>query len=291
MSLHARLRHSMGDRLLEIPARPVDRPFVLGRGSDSDLVVPSVSVAMRQCALYVYEGQWAVEELTPGGTQLNNCPLDGPTLLSTGDVLTLGGDAIATTLEIDPGGAAAGRGGSPALDVTQRRGAQSARPAGRSRPQVASVPGVSFVGPVASPPQPTWPPASDPAPIEPAYGTENEGDRGDADWSAALADPTPRRPSRRRKAAPSSTPMIIAIVLGVVIVGVTAWVVVEEMQPPPVVVTPPPPPPPPRRHVPTSIFDDQDSAPPAAQSPNADGDQSGSGAAKPDPAAGDNSDK
>ena len=299
MGIQVRFRHSMGDRLLEIPARSADRPFVLGRGSESDLVLPAISVALRQCVLFVYEGQWAVQEWTPGGTQLNGRPIEGPTLLSIGDVLTIGSEASAATLEIHPGGAAMGRTGGPALEVTQsppvrseprQAGkAETAWVANRSAPQMPSVPEVSLDEPAVAPPQPrTIGETASMAAEEVADGGE---EAGEWDLAAAVDERTPRRRPLRRK-PPSSAPRVVGVLLALAILGVTAWFVVQKMQAPPppqVVVTaePPAPPPPqePSRPLHASIFTDNGGTPvhSTPKSPNAEGNQSSSGTAKADP--------
>ena len=57
MSLQVRLRHTLGERLLELPDRPVDEPVVVGRSSAADVQVPSVTVSQRHCVLVVHEGR------------------------------------------------------------------------------------------------------------------------------------------------------------------------------------------------------------------------------------------
>jgi len=115
MSLQVRLRHTLGERLLELPDRPVDEPVVVGRSSAAEVQVPSVTVSQRHCVLFVHEGRWAVQPI-PGtaGTFVNGAKVEGPTLLRVGDVVTLGGDANAPAIDIDPQGAGRGKKGQPA---------------------------------------------------------------------------------------------------------------------------------------------------------------------------------
>jgi hypothetical protein len=115
MSLQVRLRHSLGERLLELPDRPVDEPVVVGRASTADVQVPSVTVSSRHCVLFEHDGLWAVQEM-PGtsGTFVNGAKVQGPTPLHVGDVITLGTEANAARIEIEPIAAAQGRVGEAA---------------------------------------------------------------------------------------------------------------------------------------------------------------------------------
>src|SRR5687767_14992131 len=116
MSLQARLRHSLGERWIELPARSVEAPLVVGRSGASDLQIPSVTVAQKHCVLFVHEGRWVVQDAGGGGpgTYVNGSKIAGPTFLHVGDVLTFGPDGGGAALDIDPAGAAEGRSGAPA---------------------------------------------------------------------------------------------------------------------------------------------------------------------------------
>ena len=113
MSLQVRLRHALGERLVDLAERSAERPLIIGRAREADVKVPSVTVGNEHCVLFVHEGQWVLQDTSGGATYINGSALDGPTPLCVGDVITLGSDGNPATLEIDPAGAAAGRTGYP----------------------------------------------------------------------------------------------------------------------------------------------------------------------------------
>ena len=45
MGLQIRLRHALGERVVEVRPRSVELPLVIGRSKESDLQIPSVTVA------------------------------------------------------------------------------------------------------------------------------------------------------------------------------------------------------------------------------------------------------
>jgi hypothetical protein len=106
MALQVRLVHALGDRLIDLAEKTIDSPVVVGRAGDADLPVPVVSVSRRQCLLYVQDGQWVVADgkAGSGSTFLNGKPITRPTLLRSGDVLTLGHDPSPPKVMIDPFG-------------------------------------------------------------------------------------------------------------------------------------------------------------------------------------------
>lgn len=112
MALQVRLRHALGEKLLELPEREISEPLLIGRASQADVQVPSIGVSPQHCALFVHEGRWAVQPIH-GTTTLNGSPLTAPAPLLIGDVIGIGADGWAT-LEIDPAGAAQGNNG-PAI--------------------------------------------------------------------------------------------------------------------------------------------------------------------------------
>ena len=57
-----RLIHPLGDRLIDLPPREIDRPLVVGRAMDADIPVPSVNVSRRHCVLFMHEGRWVIED-------------------------------------------------------------------------------------------------------------------------------------------------------------------------------------------------------------------------------------
>ena len=99
MGLQVRVRHALGERLLDLPARTVDHPVVVGRSAGADVQVPSVTAAQKHCALFVHDGVWAVQDLGgTSGTFVNGKRVSGPTALNIGDVLTVGAEAGAPKL-------------------------------------------------------------------------------------------------------------------------------------------------------------------------------------------------
>lgn len=203
-----------------------DRPLIIGRGPGAGLVVPSTSVAPRQCVMYVHEGQWVVHEWA-SGTLLNEQPLDGPTLLSIGDVLSFGNHAA--TLEIDPGSAAIGKRGFPAMD------------SGVATPNLS--PGSPLIRGTPHAVSP-YQPAAAAAPATEnvvAPGVESEdtinwgGQPDDASTSSTVS--YSRRRTRKQS---SAAPIVIGVVLGVGITGGAVWLIADKPQePPPVIVQTP----------------------------------------------------
>ena len=107
MPLQIRVRHALGERLIELPDRTVEGPVVVGRSSSSDVQIPSVNVAPRHCALFRHEGRWAIQDLGgTTGTFIRGKPVTGPTPLHVGDVITVGSEATPPTIEVDPAAAA-----------------------------------------------------------------------------------------------------------------------------------------------------------------------------------------
>ena len=105
MALHLHLVHSLGERLVELEARPMERPIVIGRAASADVEVPSSSVSKRHCVLFVRDGRWTIRDAgSTAGTYLNGHPLEGDATLSTGDVIALGGGGSAPTVTVDPHG-------------------------------------------------------------------------------------------------------------------------------------------------------------------------------------------
>src|SRR5215204_752550 len=115
MSLQVRLRHPLGEQWIDLPERGVEHPVVVGRAATSDVQVPSAAVGHKHCVLFVHGGRWVVQDVAPGGggTFVNGARVGGAAYLNVGDAITLGPDAAAPSLEIDPVGAAQGRAGQP----------------------------------------------------------------------------------------------------------------------------------------------------------------------------------
>lgn len=49
MSLQVRLRHALGERLLDLADRPAEHPLIVGRAREADVKVPSVAVGNEHC--------------------------------------------------------------------------------------------------------------------------------------------------------------------------------------------------------------------------------------------------
>jgi hypothetical protein len=106
MRLQVRVRHSLGEKVVELPARGVDHPVVIGRGAAADLQVPSLHVGQSHLALFIHEGKWVVQDGPDStGTLIDGKPLATPRILHGREVLRLGPEGKAAALEIDPGGA------------------------------------------------------------------------------------------------------------------------------------------------------------------------------------------
>lgn len=169
MGLQIRVRHALGERVYDLPARRSDRPVVVGRAAACDVKVPSAEAAAQHCALFVHEGRWCIGVIDPmGATAVNGQPLEAPTFVQIGDVVTIGGGADFATIEIEPLAVAAGqRGYVPAAGV-KPAAAMPMSPA----PQRAAGP--------ARPPQPRTvrhaPPGH--APIAPGYPAPAQGGFG-----------------------------------------------------------------------------------------------------------------
>jgi hypothetical protein len=273
MSLQVRLRHPLGERWIDLPDRGVDHPLAVGRAGTADVQVPSVTVGQRHCVLFVHEGRWVVQDVAGGGpgTYVNGSRVTGAAFLSIGDVVTLGPDAAAPALEIDPAGSQAGRTGQPAvgaaLPVAEVPAPEEAAPEYSPAPPHAAL---QHAPPAAYPPgYPAYPggyavPASaPPAPV--ADGTL-------VDWPT---DATPRYYTpRRRPASGGSGGVVVGMLLAVLITaGAGYWLYRSREKAAPAVTVAPPSPPqgasPAQSRVrddtaaPPSIFDpSQRSAPP-----------------------------
>src|SRR4051794_6100779 len=134
MPLQIRVRHALGERLMDLPDRTVEGPAIVGRSSACDVQMPSVNVAPRHCALFRHEGRWAVQDLGgTTGTFIKGKPVTGPTFLHVGDVITVGSESTPPTIEVDPAAAAEGRTGwagetpAPAVPPMPPSGSPSTR--------------------------------------------------------------------------------------------------------------------------------------------------------------------
>jgi len=226
MPLQVRFRHAAQQRLLDLPDRGVSHPLTIGRGSGVDLRIPFEPVAPQHAALYLHEGTWVIQPMS-GAVTLRGQPLTGPTKLGSGDVITLGADGSAPTLEIDPNRIA---GGSAAPAPAR---APAAAPSA-ARPQPAPAPAPIRPRPAS--------PASEMLSQEPsATFPDGETDAG-ADGDDTIEwDPQAQLPSTTQFYTPKGrrTPalaIILAVIIGggaFVAVGVYAY---QKTRHPPIVV-------------------------------------------------------
>jgi hypothetical protein len=147
MGLQVRLRHALGERVLDLPERDVAQPWVFGRGNEADVKVPSVGVAPRHAALFVHDGRWVVQGCG-GLVTLNGEPLEIAAALRPGDVVGLGCEDYPPTLEISPGVAEGPRSLSGPRETAQPASVPRPVPA----PAPAPVP--TRLAPVTRPQQP-----------------------------------------------------------------------------------------------------------------------------------------
>jgi hypothetical protein len=261
MGLQVRLRHALGERLMDLADRPPERPLVVGRAREADLKIPSVSVATEHCALFVHEGAWVVQDTSGGSTWVNGEPIATPTPLYVGDVISLGNDASPATIEVDPAGVAQGRTGEAALsNAAAPVRSMPATPRAAVGQAPARQQGGYYQAPAMS-----APPAQ-----AGGYAAEGSGEQGDfVDWNqpaGASAGASNAAPSyRRRKKQQSSAPLFLGVLAGVVIIGGPAWFAYTKLNPPP--------PPPPAKvvveepvHRSNNVFDDMN---PSASVPKA----------------------
>src|SRR5688500_8188692 len=231
MSLEVRLRHALGDRLVELPARPIDEPVVVGRSAAADVQVPSITVAQRHCVLFVHEGRWVLQDAGgTTGTFINGKKAEAPTLLRGGDVVTLGTEPNAPTLEIDPAGAARGKRGYVTAVGAPSGSTPASLPPQPPSPGPAPVPATTaaMVAPShpAVPAEPASYPAAGYAGSYPAAGHFQpaappvDTSAGDVvvGWTADVA--APRYYSRRRRGDYS---LPVAIFITLLIVGGVAY--------------------------------------------------------------------
>lgn len=168
--------------------------------------------------------------MTGGATFVNGQPLQGPTLLNVGDVITLGSDSNPATIEIDPAGVAQGRSGyaseshAPSPTARPTSGGMPTGVYPSAYPGVAS--GVSTGRGMQAPPPPP-----------PMQASDDSQDPGAADeqafWGQAPEAATAGATSPRRKKpvrTSSDAGLVVGIALCLAIVGVTAWFIYQQMQ-------------------------------------------------------------
>lgn len=145
MPLRVRFRHAASQRVLDLPDRGMASPLVIGRGDDVDLRLPFDPVAPQHAALYLKDGVWVIQSIS-GVVTLGGRTLSSPAKLRSGDVIGLGAEGSAPTLEIEPKDAEPASAGGPAGSGPPRpQPAPAPAPAAaRARPQspAAHAPGV-----------------------------------------------------------------------------------------------------------------------------------------------------
>jgi len=66
-------------------------PTIIGRGGDSKVKLPASTVSRQHCEIYDHEGQLVVRDLgSSNGTVVNGHRIDGPTFVSSEDVICVG---------------------------------------------------------------------------------------------------------------------------------------------------------------------------------------------------------
>jgi hypothetical protein len=243
MALQVRVRHTLGERLVDLADRPVERPLVVGRSREADLKIPSVTVANTHCALFVHDRQWVLQDTSGGATFVNRAPIDGPTPLCIGDEIMLGSDASPAIIEVDPAGVAQGRSGHPAEthDVVPAPVSRATMVA----PQVPAAPARraparSYAGSAPSAP-PAMQYAAPPPPALDGWNAQPAAqDDPFAGWGgpAAASTDAGATPIRRRKKSNSVSPAAIAggVAVCVGLIFGVVFFVIHQTSTPPVVV-------------------------------------------------------
>lgn len=229
MSLQVRLRHPLGDRLIELSPRTADHPILIGRVAGAEVQVPSAAVAPRHSLLFIHQGRWVVQDAGGGQTFVNGQHIQGATFLKVGDVIALGADAKSATVEIDPDGAAEGRSGY--VTANGEAPATMAMAAGMAAtPQAAPVGRMPGAYPTATPVygQPHRQVQARPV-AQPAQEQPEEASDGD---SIAWPSDAPITKSGRfyvpRSKQDQSGAIVAACVIGALIGGVTIWVIASR---------------------------------------------------------------
>ena len=207
MGLQVRLAHSLGETLIDLEERGIDRPVVVGRSSTAEVQVPSPRVAKQHCFLFVRGGKWAVKDAgSASGTYLNGKPIRESALLRSGDVITLGTGNGAPSVTIDPHQL------GPAMEVQQWEEPVAPKPTEPVQPPVEaqprpsslpppvgggrySVPRSPAAGPIAYGAAPQY---AAPAYAPPPPAAEDEwpaGDWADAPKESSYYVPKPKRVS------------------------------------------------------------------------------------------------
>ncbi|HEX4124676.1 MAG TPA: FHA domain-containing protein [Tepidisphaeraceae bacterium] len=128
MPLPIELNHVLGRRSMTLAYRDVDSPITVGRSRDCDVQIPSITVGIRHCMLFVHEGYWLLQESPNAIVTVNGKPIAGPVALQIGDVIGIGPGEKAPSIQIDPAAAAAGQAGPAVETAPPPAPSESARP-------------------------------------------------------------------------------------------------------------------------------------------------------------------
>ncbi len=108
MVLRLKVRHSLGEKTISLSETDAaNRPVVFGRERGVDVVVASMRVAPRHCAIFYHRasGRWVLQDgNTRGGTSLNGVALPNGRrvwALQLADAFTLGDDPTPVTITVD----------------------------------------------------------------------------------------------------------------------------------------------------------------------------------------------
>jgi hypothetical protein len=205
MGLVIRLRHALGERMLELPERAVDQPLVIGRASTADVQIPSIHVGPEHLVLFVHEGHWVVQDAPGGtGTLINGEPLSGARALVAGDVLSLGSETTPPTITIDS------EGYTPPVEVASSHLHEPSGGRGYAPPPLQASPYMNV--------------APEPAYAEPEL---------QADWTTAATPQSYYVPKRRKS---SDAAVAVAVVVTVAILAAAGVYVYTHRPPPPATV-------------------------------------------------------
>jgi pSer/pThr/pTyr-binding forkhead associated (FHA) protein len=82
--------------------------LVIGRAPDSDVVIPTRDVSRRHAVIRRAPEGYVIRDLSTNGTFVNGQRVNGPLLLSMGDIISIGGEQLRfevdAGLPLDPGG-------------------------------------------------------------------------------------------------------------------------------------------------------------------------------------------
>jgi pSer/pThr/pTyr-binding forkhead associated (FHA) protein len=107
----ARSAHQIGDRaflLIHLAGggsmtRRLEAVNLIGRAGDNGIVIDDETVSNRHARLSYMEARWWLEDLgSKNGTQLNEVPIEGPMVMTSGDRIRMG--AVEMTFQVGDGG-------------------------------------------------------------------------------------------------------------------------------------------------------------------------------------------